>query len=134
MKFYLLPIFIFSFYFIVNFGLSSQQVVIISAVNNNSSVVSIRTPEEAISVEGVLLGRSISPGSLILTGEGDSIELQILPSRSIIVISENTEFEISTLQGVNGADSSDFRVPIGKFYAEIKKPPVMTYIDLMNIL
>ena len=104
-------------------ALSTQQnpVAVLIYFENYSTNFDIVTPLGTKSPESIGIGGTIPVGSTLVTGEGDFAEVELFPSGSVIKVSENTNFEISELQGVSGATSSEFKSPIGKFLAVIAK-------------
>ena len=84
-------------------GAEEGTKVILSYFENISKGFTIVTPDGEVTPESIGAGGEIAASSTINTSEGDSVELQLLPSKSIIRITENTSFEIKQLQGVNSA-------------------------------
>ncbi len=96
---------------------ASIPVVNIMYMNDNSGDLMFTNEtgtEELYSYE-VVLGSELPIGWTVLTGNGDSVELQLQPNGSIIRIAENTNFKVMSLQGIDDSESSDFELLFGKF-------------------
>jgi hypothetical protein len=65
-------------------------------------------------------GDEIPVGSTVITEKGDFVEIE-LKNGSIIRINENTNFTITSIRGINGANENIFEVYIGKFRAVAAK-------------
>jgi hypothetical protein len=64
----------------------------------------------------IYLGMELVPGDTIETGASFA-ELRLDPNGTVVKIAPNTEFAVESLQGVDGAESNDFRLATGKFRA-----------------
>lgn len=62
-------------------------------------------------------GWPIPVGGTLVTFDNDYAEIRLAPSGTIIRISENTNFQIETLQGTAGAARNVFSMAMGKFRA-----------------
>jgi hypothetical protein len=83
-------------------------------VSGNLSIINEDGTEELFSYD-ISVGTKIPIGWTVLTGNGDSVELIMEPGGSIIRISENTNFKVMALQGIDESESSDFELIFGKF-------------------
>ena len=100
---------------------AGQSAAVLAFFENNSGAMLVNTPGGDAAPEDIGFGGDIAVGSTIITEDGDFAEIELLPSRSIIRIAENTNFKIEGLQGTNGAAQSSFRSPAGKFRAVIAR-------------
>ena len=66
-----------------------------------------------------IIGDEIPAGATLITGSGDIAELELAPTQSIIKVSQETNFTVTSVQGAGGADQSSFKVTVGKFRAVV---------------
>lgn len=64
----------------------------------------------------IFIGMELSAGDTIKTG-ATSAELRLEPNGTVVKIAPDTEFAVESIQGADGADSSNFRLASGKFRA-----------------
>lgn len=64
----------------------------------------------------IYIGMELSAGDTIKTG-ATSAELRLEPNGTVVKIAPETEFAVESIQGADGAESSDFRLASGKFRA-----------------
>lgn len=68
-----------------------------------------------------IIGDALPVGATVITEAGDRVELELVPSKAIIKVSEETNFTVESLQGHEGATESSFQVSVGKFRAVVGK-------------
>ena len=90
------------------------QIMFINDTSGELLFINETGTEELYSCD-VGLGSELPIGWTVLTGNGDSVELQMKSNGSIIRIAENTNFKVMALQGIDKAPSSDFELIFGKF-------------------
>ncbi|HUV06602.1 MAG TPA: hypothetical protein VMX75_02665, partial [Spirochaetia bacterium] len=67
--------------------------------------------------EDLTYGDAIPLNWTLVTGDDDTAELKLEHNGTIIKISENTNFRIDALQGMDGASANSFALGFGKFRA-----------------
>jgi hypothetical protein len=99
-------------------SLFAQEVAIafFEDISGDFKIVS-ETGDEELYGDELSFGDPLPLGWTLVTGNGDSAELSMDPSGTIIKVAENTNFKVDTLQGVDDAPSNNFTLGFGKFRA-----------------
>ena len=96
--------------------------MVIEYFENNSGGLYVRgadgTETEAAAIT---LGDELAVGSTLITLKGDYAELRLVPNGTIVRVSENTNFTVSSVQGKGGAAKNAFSVAVGKVKTVIAK-------------
>ena len=101
-------------------GAAEGSQALLAFYQDTSGELRIVSPDGSrdLHVEELELGEPLPVGWTLVTGDGDSAELQLLPSGTMIRIAENTNFRVSSLGGGPvGAEPSSFELGFGKFRA-----------------
>jgi hypothetical protein len=65
-----------------------------------------------------VIGMPLLPGDLVQTDAGTFVELQVMPSRTVVKVAENTTFEIESLGGAGGGT---FNMSYGRVRARVER-------------
>jgi hypothetical protein len=83
--------------------------------------VSVFRNEELTAYDVMLddvIGMPLMPGDLVQTDDDTFIEMQVMPSRTVVKIAENTTFEI---QSIGGAGGGSFNISYGRLRARVER-------------
>jgi hypothetical protein len=95
-------------------GLAAQEGAVIYEAAGQDFSLSSRSERKILGPEALGGGLTLNPGDLIQTGSGVFLEIQLLPSGTLIKVSENTSFAF------NGYDSSGRFADLGLLYGRIR--------------
>ncbi|MEJ2663202.1 MAG: FecR domain-containing protein [Spirochaetia bacterium] len=110
-----LPIFLILILFFAGTGAVFAQAPLLAYFENPSGGLKIReTNGTELSGDKLKVGNRVPVGSTVITEERDFVELQLV-NGTIIRINENSNFTITSIQGVNGAKENSFELYVGKF-------------------
>lgn len=65
-----------------------------------------------------VIGMPLLPGDLVQTDDGTFVEMQVMPSRTVVKIAENTTFEIERIGGTGGGT---FNMSYGRLRARVER-------------
>lgn len=65
-----------------------------------------------------VIGMPLLPGDLVQTDDGTFVEMQVMPSRTVVKIAENTTFEI---ENIGGAGGGTFNMSYGRLRARVER-------------
>lgn len=65
-----------------------------------------------------VIGMPLLPGDLVQTDDGTFVEMQVMPSRTVVKIAENTTFEI---EQIGGAGGGTFNMSYGRLRARVER-------------
>ncbi len=110
-----LPIFILLILFFAGTGAVFAQAPLLAYFENPSGGLKIRESNGTeLSGDKLKIGNRVPVGSTVITEEKDYVELQLV-NGTIIRINENSNFTITSIQGLNGAKENSFELYVGKF-------------------
>lgn len=96
--------------------------VILEYYEDISGTLQIILPNDnSIDSSQISVGLDVPIGATLRTGEGDSAELRLHPSGSIIKIAENTSFKVEIAHMTAESRLNAFNIPFGKIRAIIAK-------------
>ena len=101
--------------------------VVIYAEGDVVSVIRDLRRTEYDAFTGELLGFAVYPGDIIQTDPNTYVEIQLLPSRSVIKVAENTSF---TVEQISAAGDGVFNLAYGRLRARVNR---LTGVDPFEI-
>ncbi len=89
--------------------------MVLEYFENNSGGLYVRAADGSETEASALtFGDELSVGSTLITLQGDYAELRLDPNGTIVRVSENTNFTVKSVQGLNGANKNVFGLAVGK--------------------
>jgi hypothetical protein len=100
------------------FAQSDPYAFVIYAEGFNMSIYRNDTLESYDVLVDDVIGMPLLPGDLVQTDAGTFVELQVMPSRTVVKVAENTTFEIERLGGAGGGT---FNMSYGRVRARVER-------------
>ena len=97
-------------------GLQKGLGVIIFADGDEISIYRANALKSYAVSTGNVMGMQLEPGDLIQTGPGTMVEIQLLPSQSVLKVAENTSFRLT---GINSPTGNTIDVIYGRIHAKV---------------
>jgi hypothetical protein len=97
---------------------SDPYAFVIYAEGFNMSIYRNDTLESYDVLVDDVIGMPLLPGDLVQTDAGTFVELQVMPSRTVVKVAENTTFEIERLGGAGGGT---FNMSYGRVRARVER-------------